>query len=202
MVERWLKSWLDDGRTGLTDWLRLTTNNHIERWHQEYKKTATLDRILKRYPELIEWISGRGIFGRSAAPSVMDMAALTARDHSHSDWVPRIPKDVRLRHHLGNCILLVDGLKELVPGKIFAVRAGVAPASVLKLDIETERELVEMELQALRALRYRLCGATLHDAHLERRRREAEQPIPPPRLLLSHPPLQWPGGGRTLGAPA
>ena len=144
MVERWLKSWLDDGRTGLTDWLRLTTNNHIERWHQEYKKTATLDRILKRYPELIERISGRGIFGRSAAPSVMDMAALTARDHSHSDWVPRIPKDVRLRHHLGNCILLVDGLKELVPSKIFAVRAGVAPASVLKLDIETERELVEM----------------------------------------------------------
>ena len=47
------------------------------------------------------------------------------------------------RHHLAGCILIADALTEIVSGKIYAVRVGAAPACMLRLDLEDERELNE-----------------------------------------------------------
>jgi hypothetical protein len=58
------------------------------------------------------------------------------------------------------------GLAELVPGKVYAVRAGVAPACILRLDLENERELIEdhgddHKAKLLKPLHDLICKPTL-----------------------------------------
>jgi hypothetical protein len=143
-----------------------TTNDIIEKWWQEYKKIGTQDRILKRFCELLERVGGYNAHGISPTPSVMDMIALDRRDRSSRTWQPRVTKDVRHRHHLAGCILIANALTELVPGKVYAVRAGVAPACILRLDLENERELIEdhgddHKAKLLKPLHDLICKPTL-----------------------------------------
>jgi hypothetical protein len=96
----------------------------------------------------------------------MDMAALDARDQSAPGFKPRITTDVRRRHHQAGCILIANALTELVPGKIYAVRAGAAPACILRLDLENERELKEGQVDSrtdelLKPLHDHMCKPTL-----------------------------------------
>jgi hypothetical protein len=156
-----------------TDWGRanhnvpffMSCNNALERYWQEFKKDGTRNRILKRFDELIERVSGYGLHGLSPMPSVMDAAALHARDHNALDFSPRIATDVRRRHHLANCILISEEnpIRTVVEGKVYAVRASVAPSSVLNLDLKDEREMKE-ETQTARSqsllepLYQHLCG--------------------------------------------
>jgi len=62
-------------------------NNALERYWQEFKRHGTMDRILRRFDELIERVSGYGLFGASPSPSVMDASALHARDHNSIRFV-------------------------------------------------------------------------------------------------------------------
>ena len=72
--------WLPFGLIfGATD---QSCNNALERYWQEFKRHGTMDRILRRFDELIERVSGYGLFGASPSPSVMDASALHARDHN------------------------------------------------------------------------------------------------------------------------
>ena len=54
----------------------------------------------KRIDELLMRITGYSIYGLTPVPSVMDMAALDARDQCAPGYQPRINTDVRRRHHL------------------------------------------------------------------------------------------------------
>ena len=76
---RWRKSWPDWGRIALAAEQFLSTNNIEEREMRELTK-MTGDYILKRLTELIERLSGFGLRGRSPVPSMMQKAAIEARD--------------------------------------------------------------------------------------------------------------------------
>ena len=76
---RWRKSWPDWGRIALAAEEFLSTNNIEEREMRELTKIMG-DYILKRLTELIERLSGFGLRGRSPVPSVMQKAAIEARD--------------------------------------------------------------------------------------------------------------------------
>ena len=116
---KYIGSWPDWGRA--VHPFSITTNDGIEKWWQEYKKVAAMDRILKRFDELVRlavvWpfvflycrkkatddncvlqiirIGGYGPYGLTPIPSVMDMAALDARDQDTPGYKPRISTDVR-----------------------------------------------------------------------------------------------------------
>lgn len=121
------KIWLSAKYAGTwPDWGRVlhdveemtTTNDGLEKWWQELKKVASMDRILKRPDEFLERVGGYGLFGISQCPSVMGMVALDHRDRNSRGWAPRITTEVRRRHHLANCILIAGAITELIPSKV------------------------------------------------------------------------------------
>ena len=56
---------------------------------------------------------------------------------------PPVATDVKRRYHLANCILIRGGeaITTLIEDKVYAIRSTIAPASMLKLDVENEREV-------------------------------------------------------------
>lgn len=145
MHPKWRDAWTDYGRAKYGVPFFMSCNNALERYWQEFKKDGTRNRILKRFDELIERVSGYGLHGLSRMPSVMDAAALHARDHNSMEFSPRTATDVRRRHHLANCILISEDnpIATVIAGKVYAVRSSVAPAHVLNLDLQDEREMKE-----------------------------------------------------------
>ena len=99
--------------------------------------------ILKRSSELLERQSGVGSCGLSLMPNVMQAAALHARDHNLATWTPPVATDVARRHCLANIIIMLNAVTELVPGKVYAVTRGIAPAMILRIGTVNERELRE-----------------------------------------------------------
>eukprot|EP01047_Picozoa_sp_COSAG01_P024825 COSAG01_NODE_1548_length_9950_cov_29.480865_6_plen_452_part_00 len=148
LTPNWVRAWTDYGRfeLGLDFWL--TTNNHIERYWQEIQRLAG-GRILKRPDELLEMLCGIGLRGLSPRPSVLQAAALHARDHEARAFRPRIATDVAQRRLLAQLIILApEAISRLAPG-IFAVKAGVAPAAILQVGGgERQRAVEEHQLDA------------------------------------------------------
>ena len=145
LAPKWRRAWTDFGRAKYGVPFFMSCNNALERYWQEFKKDGTRNRILKRFDELIERVSGYGLHGLSPMPSLMDASALHARDHNARDFSPRIGTDVRRRHHLANCILISEEnpIATIIEGKVYAVRNGAAPSFVLNLDLQDERETKE-----------------------------------------------------------
>ena len=166
MSPKYISTWPDWGRTLCGTEYIATSNAGVERYWQEYKKVGCMDRILKRLDELFTRVTGYGPHGLTPTSSVMDMAALEARDQDSASWKPSVLTDVRRRHHLAGCILICNALSEVVPGKVYAVRAGAAPACLLRLDLEDERELDEARPDSrtellLKPLHELICEPTL-----------------------------------------
>ena len=83
-------------------------NNALERYWQEFKRHGTMDRILRRFDELIERVSGYGLFGASPSPSVMDASALHARDHNSIRFIVSLV--MRSSHRAFSLLLLTMNL--------------------------------------------------------------------------------------------
>ena len=88
-------------------------------------------------------LTGYDLNGAASCASVFEDAALAARDQDAADYKPKIPTEVKKRHLLACFLIMAKGVTVLVPGKLFAVKMGAAPPSLLSQGVENERELQE-----------------------------------------------------------
>jgi hypothetical protein len=151
------------------------------------QKVATCFRVLKRPDELLERLTGLGSLGLSFYPSVLQSEALQARDRDDPRYRPRIPQDVTQRHMLANIILMAgEAITELIVGEVYAVKARVAPAALIKTETTTERTLNENDSTSASD---RLCQP-LHN-HLMAptlvKLRQAQVAVPPQCYLIDRP---------------
>jgi hypothetical protein len=137
----------------------------VQYWQEVMKLAGS--RILKRPDELLEMLCGVGLRGVSPRPSVLQAAALHARDHEAREFEPRIATDVARRRTLAQLIILApEAISQLARG-IYAVKSGVAPAAILQVGgDERQRAVDEHQLDAhgkhvLEPLREKLLAPTV-----------------------------------------